>query len=712
MPGKDLVPRPAVQPPAVVSTPPWTQSNRETVTAWKWLYRRRHWTVPVALLPTLWLAGVMLHAFHLAGIVAVAGLALSAAVAFFAPHKWDRSGERWYATLSVLAASEWLFFAAWFGPVRGFITGCALAGTLTVAMAAWGYFWWRHKRPRGHRRRARRVAKWDAWWQSHAISWNLGGSKIVDVWPMGVTTKLEVAGIPGRHSIQHVRQVMHLIESGLDGHADIGMVRAEPVPKKPSHFWLFLKRENPLRQIVEYDLALAPRSVHDPAPLGLTETGKWKMASLRTNGFTIGAKRTGKSNHLLVKLAALTGCPDDRQILIDLKGGRSARPVLAAGAVDYVITEVDEARMALRMLVAEAKARGKYAYVDEEEQLHATPEIPAIHTEIDEVHGLTSTANGDSECARLLALLASLGPGLELYVDVYTQHGSLEESVRTEQTRGNLDLRTVYWVTEARHAQYVLPEYAKLDASRLEEKGTCYVKDGAESLPEQVRAPHMPHALLRQIATQNAAFVTSRPDLQLYCGSETAYVAEDGHAVTWQEWWDTRWLRLDPAFRKDSPQYQLAAAHSPAAAFAAVPPPAADSAPASEPGTGTPAAVAERIRQELAEAHAGVPGGPPPKVNLKPVIIAQKDAFANALASAPPGGISPKQLAEESGRGRTWVHQMLGALVEQEAVTQIGRGRYVPLPGMDHEGITAAMDLIQAGSDQLYREAREKIHAL
>jgi hypothetical protein len=54
---------------------------------------------------------------------------------------------------------------------------------------------------------------------------------------------------------------------------------------------------------------------------------------------------------------------------------------------------------------------------------------------------------------------------------------------------------------------------------------------------------------------------------------------------------------------------------------------------------------------------------------------------------------------------------MLGALAEQEAITQIGRGRYIPVSGMDHEGIVAAMALVQAGSDQLYRDAREKIHA-
>ena len=58
-----------------------------------------------------------------------------------------------------------------------------------------------------------------------------------------------------------------------------------------------------------------------------------------------------------------------------------------------MITEVDEARTYLRMLVAECLARAKYAY-DGNEQLLATVDTPALHALIDEVHGLTSTMNG------------------------------------------------------------------------------------------------------------------------------------------------------------------------------------------------------------------------------------------------------------------------------------------------------------------------------
>src|SRR5581483_6280360 len=236
----------------------------------------------------------------------------------------------------------------------------------------------------------------------------------------------------------------------------------------------------------------------------------------------------------------------------------------------------------------------------------ATEDVPSLHLFIDETHGLTSTANGDSECAALLALLASQGMGLEEYVEVYTQNGSLEESVRTEQTRGNLHVRVCYRVAEARHGAYVLPEYARLDASKLEEKGTCYIKDGPQAFPEQVRAPKMEHSLFAAVATQNAALIGARPPLRLYCGEEMSPAG-----VIWQQWWDTRWLRLDPAFRKISPQYQAAVADHPHAAAEVITTAqrAADPVPAPSPGAGDARSAAARIAAEDAGLMAQVPDG-------------------------------------------------------------------------------------------------------
>ena len=715
MASKELVPRPAVQPLAVIAAPPFEQPKKwETSSglrlAFRAVRRNSHVSVPLAVPVVLFAAALVLHQVRLPRyVIPGAGFLLSAAVFYFAPHKWTKASgeprwaEVWYARLSVILAALWLWLAAWLSPVRG-MPGIVLACLLAAAGSTWGFFWYRHKRPRGQRKRDALVAKWDAWWQSHCWHWNLGGSAIVNVWVMGVTVKAEVAGLAGRHSIHYVNQVLHLIESGLDGMVDVGRVRAETVKGRPNHFYLYFKQANPLAAIVEYDMSIAPRSVNDLAPLGMSETGSWKMTTLLRNSFILGTTRSGKTNHLLVRVANLSGCPEARVVLIALKGGRSGRPVLEAGGIEYVITTVDEARMYLRMCVAEINARGRDAYTGDD-QLHPTIDLPGIWTEVDETHGLTSVTNGDAECAGLMALLASQGSGVGMYLDVDTQYGSLEESVRTEQTRGNLGLRVVYRVEMAAHGQFALEEWNKLDASKLEELGTCYVKDGPRSFPEQVRAPHMPHDLLKRITAQNAAMLAGRPPLRLYCGAEMSPLG-----VTWQQWWDTRWLRLHPAFQPISPQYQAAVAEHPHeavrllahAAQSAGPPPSA------EPGTGDGRTVAARIEAELADS--AVPDGwTPPKVNLAPVIANQKRAFVVALSGAQErDGITPRQLASESGMGRTWVHGMLSALAEQGAVTQLKRGLYAVTPGTD---ISAAMAKVQADRDKLLGQAKEKINA-
>jgi len=715
MASKELVPRPAAFAPAVVSVsaPPWPQDQaRESEAAYKtigkWTRRNGHFTVPMAVPPVLWLAALLLHRFRAGWYVLACGALLAACVWYFADHKWDRPAERWYARLSACLGTAWLSAAAAIGPLRDFTVSVTLAAVLMAGCIAWGIPWWRHKRPRGMRKRAKLVAQCDAWWLSHCHAWNLHGSHVIDAKLSGVTLQVRVQGLAGRHSFQHFQQAVHLIESAAEGHADIGLVRVAAVKGHPSQVDIFLKQENPLRGDVEYDISLAPQSVHEPAPFGKTETGAWKMISLRKNRFTIGATRTGKSNDLLVGIASLSGCPDDRQVLIDLKGGRSARPILKAAAAEHVITEVDEARMFLRMLVAECLARAKYAY-DGNEQLLATADVPALHTLIDEVHGLTSTMNGDAECARLLATVASQGAGLEEYVWVYTQFGSLEESVQTEQTRGNLTLRTCYRVEEARHGAYVIPEYSKLDASKLEEQGTCYVKDGKNVTPEQVRAPKMPHSLLLRIATQNARLLGARPPLRLYCGNQIAY-----DQVTWQQWWDTRWLRLDPAFHTDSPQYQAAVADSPSAAADVVTASRAATAamPSPEPGTGDAASAAARLAEDGADLMSRLPADfrPSPEMvaRLPQIIASQEDRFAEILEAADSSSpATPKDLAAASGRGRTWCHDQIGALVEIGHVTQVGRGQYVPVPGMD---IRRGMRLIKDRNDKLNREAVQKIN--
>lgn len=712
MPGTDLVRRPSY-PPA-----PLEGRGRESEAliprAFRSARRNRHLTVPLAVPPVMWTAGEILHAAGWAAEAGAAGGVTAAAVWFFAPHKWTgsdgkpRMPEVWYARASAIAAGAWLPLAAALGASSG-LPGEILGGTLLAGGTAWGIPWWRHKRPRGMRRRQAMIARWDAWWQGHCAAWGLTGSRVIDAKESGVTIRIRVQLWAGRQSVQGVRGVVHLIESGLEDIVkESGRVRVDTVKGNLSQADLFFKRDNPLREVVEWDPALAPQSVHDKAVDGLAETGEWMFTPMRINGFVIGRTRSGKSNHLKLRIAQLTGCPDDRQVVIDLKGGRSGRPMIEAAAVDYVITDVDEARVYLLMLTAEIAARAKYCYTGEE-QLEATEEIPAIHTLIDETRGLTSVNAGDAECAKHLATIASQGSGLEVYAEVYTQYGSLDESVATEQTRSNLLLRVVYAVEESRHGVFAIPEYDKSDASKLEEKGTHLLKAGPKAHAEQIRAPKMSDDLLKRITAANARALAPRRPWLLYCGSGPCPAGG-----TWQEWWDRRWLRLDPAFREISPQYAeaarrygTAAAVTEAREHAAAgvtfgPAVTVTIAPApSAPGEGDGASVAARL-----EAETQGPDFTADRRNvtrLGDVMRAKREVFADALAGAL-HGISPGQLEEESGMSKSWVHPRLTRLVDRGAVTQPRRGLYVPVPGTDiHAAIRQVEDEIAA----LAREAKK-----
>lgn len=668
--------------------------------------RNRHVAVPLAVPPVMWTAGEIMHAYGAGPEAAAAGAVLAVAVWFFAPHKWtDRDGrprapEVWYARLSALGTAGWLSAAAFAGPGSG-LPGEILGGMLAAGTGAWGVIYWRHKRPRGMSRRRKLTAQWDAWWQHHCRAWGLEGSKVTEARESGVQIILRVQLWAGRQSVQHVTQAVHLIESALQGIADIGMIRVQPVKGNASQVDIFLKRENPLAQVVEWDPALAPRSVHDDAVHGLTETGIWKTVPMRVNKFTVGKTRSGKSNDLLVLAAQLSGCPDDRQVLIDLKGGRSARPLLEAAAVDYVITDVDEARTYLLMLTAEIRARAMNCYTGEE-QLLATEEVPAIHTLIDEVHGLASVMAGDTECAGHLAVIAAQGSGLEVYLAIYTQYGALEESVRSEQVRMNLALRVVYAVEVPDHGSYAIPEYHKHDASKLEERGTHLLKLGKNAHPEQIRAPHMPHPLLKSVAAANARRLAGRRPWLLYCGAEPCPAGG-----TWQQWWDSRWLRLDPAFRESSPQYAQAAAGEPESAYAGEYGPAVTIAPApSAPGEGDAREVAARI-----EAETAGPDAVPTRraaARVGDITRQQKEAFCDAL-EAGRDGISPDQLTAESGMSRSWVHSKLPLLIEAGAVTQLRRGIYAPVPGADIHGALRRLD---AEADALLADAGRTVRRL
>lgn len=705
MTGTDIEPRPGGLPVHVPGMPQPKRESEALPARWLRAARRRSdLSVPAAVPPAVWTAAEIMHANGLGPEAAAASIAVGGVVWWLAPHKWTgkngepRRPEVWYARLTAVAFPWWATTAAFLGPVSG--DGAPLAGSLAVLSGAWGYFWWKHHRVRGMKDRERLLRQWQAFWAGHSYAWGVGGSRVTDAEEKHSQVRLRVQLVPGRQSFHNVKGALHLIESALQDFGGAGMVRAEVVKGNPSQVDVFLKRENPLRDIVEWDPSRAPSSVHDDAFRGLSETGEPVMVPQRVSAFINGKTRSGKSNYEQVRIAELSGCADARAFVIDLKQ-RNARPLLKSGAVDWVITDPDEAGAALRMLRAEIAARSREWDTGEEQGL-ATPFVPALFALIDETNPLTSEMAGAGAAARArdLAAVASQGAGVEVYAEVSTQYGGLAESVQTEQTRSNLPLRVCFAVESSDHGAFTLGD-SRGDASKLEEKGEYLMKLGPKARPEKVRAPHMPHPLLEQVIADNGRRVR-KPRLGLFCGNEPSGIG----GLTWQEWFDRRHLRISPSFRGISPQYAEAVEQfgEPGTAAASVPGEtarlhAAAAPPAEEDRDG--AAVSARIAAETAGGDV-VPSAAA-AARASEIWAQSQERFFGQLAGAPPEGIRTAELIEESGVSNGWAYKTLGQLAERGAVTQPGRGRYAPVSGRDVKAEAAAL---RAGTEALGRDAR------
>jgi hypothetical protein len=710
MAGTDIDRRPLNLPAAVPGMP---QRKRESealpAVALRAARRNKAVSVPLSLPVPVWTVAEIMHAYGMVPEVAMTGgvAAGTVAVWLFAPHKWkDKNGkpqprEVWYARATAACFSGWLTAAAFLGPVSA--SSPELAGSLAVLCAAWGVPWYRHYRVRGRKDRERLLREWQAWWDGHSIAWGVGGSHVIEAEEKGSQVRLRVQLIRGRQSLMVLKGALHLIESAAA--VDHGMVRIAPVKGDASQTDIFIKQENPLQDIIPWDPALAPSSVHDMVFRGMSETGQRVMVPQRKSAFINGKTDSGKSNSQQARIAELSGCADARAFVIDLKQ-RNARPLLKSGAVDWVITDPEEAGHALRMLYAEIAARSREWDTGTEQAL-ADEHTPALFALIDETRLLTSAAAGRPGAQRAgdLATVASTGRAVEVYTEVATQYGSLEESVGTEQTRMNLPLRICFAVESPAHGVFALGEGGG-DASKLEGQGEFLMKLGPKAKMEKLRAPHMPHSLLEQVCADNGRRVRKHK-LNLYCGGEPSGIGD----LTWQEWYDRRHLRINPAFRGISPQYAAAVEEFGEPAAVPAPDPGDTQlarprlAPAAEAESG--AAVSARIAAETAGPDLA-PSSEAAALGTE-MYARSEEAFFDLIASAPPQGIRTADLIEASGVSTSQAYKILDRLAERGAVTRPQRGYVAPVPGRDAAAEYAA---VRAGNDALGRRAARHLQSV
>jgi hypothetical protein len=662
--------------------------------------RNKAVSVPLSVPLPVWTAAEIMHAYGMGAEVAAAGGIGTLAVWLFAPHKWDRAAEVWYARASAAVLAAWETATVFAGPLSA-----PAAGSLAVLCAAWGVPWYRHYRVRGRKRREEFQRQWRAFWDGHALAW-ANGSRAIDVEGTPAQVQIRVQLVGGRQSLETIRGNVALIESAVP--TGRGGVRVAEVEGNASQADVIITFANPLKGIVEWDPALAPSSIHQPAFRGMSETGARVMVPQRKSAFINGRSRSGKSNYEQLRVAELSGCADGRAIVIDLKQ-RNARPLLKSGAVDWVITDPEEAGHALRMLRAEIAARSREWDTGEEQAL-ADEHTPGLFLLIDETNPLTSESAGPGGAARArdLGVIASQGMGVEVYTDVSTQYGALAESVQTEQTRSALELRVCFAVEHPDHGVFALGPGGG-DASKLKEKGEHLMKLGPKARMDKIRAANMPHALLEQVIADNGRRVRKRR-VTLFCGNEPSGIG----SLTWQEWYDRRHLRIHPKLREISPQYAAALEEFGEPAAAPAPAPGdtplvrrhlAPLAPAAAEDSG--AAVSARIAADTAGPDLA---SSPEAMTLGTEMYARsEEQFFDLIASAPPQGIRTADLIGRSGVSNGQAYKILDRLAERGAVTRPQRGLVAPVPGRDAAAEYAA---VRAGNDALGRRAARHLQSV
>ncbi|MCA1841653.1 MAG: hypothetical protein LC792_00420 [Actinobacteria bacterium] len=134
---------------------------------------------------------------------------------------------------------------------------------------------------------------------------------------------------------------------------------------------------------VPYPIDRAPKTIHQPVPLGVDEAGEEAGVILReVSGKIIGERGTGKSGTINTHLAYLTGCTDAIVWLIDGKGGRTGRPW--AEALDWLACPTaSDGREADAVFVA-ANAVIQSRSTGDGEKVHPHPGQPAVQVIVEE----------------------------------------------------------------------------------------------------------------------------------------------------------------------------------------------------------------------------------------------------------------------------------------------------------------------------------------
>lgn len=240
-----------------------------------------------------------------------------------------------------------------------------------------------------------------------------------------------------------------------------------------------------------------PQTVNRPFGLGLYDNGKpFQLLYREVAVIIIGVRGSGKSNLINVFLAQLARCIDASVFMIDLKGGRAARPWMMPWVrghtrrpvVDWLATTREEAVLMLDALLRAGDARARGA-AGGWEKLEPTFEMPAIILVVDETavmtgHNIRDDGISNTAIAQKLAQLTETYRSEAIDPLVAALRGNVDIMGSTA-VKAMSEVRIGLRVTQASDGQSVFPDdyNAAKALSTITDEGAGLAKVGATVSP-------------------------------------------------------------------------------------------------------------------------------------------------------------------------------------------------------------------------------------
>lgn len=358
------------------------------------------------------------------------------------------------------------------------------------------------------------------WWTDQVRAKTVRVEQAVQRWPMasrrlGMTevalsdVHVDAAGNynmrmiwpAGAHTVRNVLARKEEIEGALDLPA--GSLRLERDGANSNSIRAYAVLTDPHAQTIPWtipteeidgELYLKESSVLDPITLGLRDNGT--VATLRMfvkdwgsrHLLAAGAKGSGKSGFLKLKVCEYACKRDVVQWGIDLKGGMELGPL--SGVFDWMVYTFEHALWMVRALEAIIDARAEYCRQRGWTCWQPDTQHPVLAVTIDECSGLNGRM-GMRDLERLV-MVAEKGRAVGVELDEATQFPTLE-SLGSSRVREQMDQRLCFRMNSPA-GEHVILEGEKgvgADAIPANRPGTCFHKDGEEfnRLPVRVLLP-------------------------------------------------------------------------------------------------------------------------------------------------------------------------------------------------------------------------------